>query len=172
MGMGAHTLESQEQPTPTHVRSLRALAKPSQSINTMPIPRIRQAQPDDRAHWLRLRRSLWPRCSAHKHQLEMEQLLKSGGMVFFAQDSEAKLVGFAEVSLRGDHVDGASISPVPYLEAWYVEASFRKQGIGRSLIDAVTRWATSRGFTELASDAEIENALSIRLHKRLGFAEI
>ena len=81
-------------------------------------------------------------------------------------------IGFAEVSLREDHVDGASISPVPYLEAWFVEASFRKQGVGQALIGAVERCATSRGYTELASDAEIENSLSIRLHKQLGFAEI
>lgn len=89
-----------------------------------------------------------------------------------AEDDQGKLIGFAEVSLRRDHVDGASISPVPYLEAWFVEAAFRKQGVGRSLMDAVERWATSRGYTELASDAEIKNSQGIRLHKRLGFAEI
>ena len=92
--------------------------------------------------------------------------------MFVAENDQAELIGFAEVSLRQDHVDGASISPVPYLEAWFVEASFRKQGVGRALIGAVERWATSRGYTELASDAEIENSLSIRLHKQLGFAEI
>lgn len=138
----------------------------------MSTPRIRQLQPDDRTAWLRLRRSLWPDCSDHKHDLEMRQLLKSGGVVFGAEDSQAGLIGFAEVSVRRDHVDGASISPVPYLEAWFVEASFRKQGIGRSLIDAVEQWAVSRGYSELASDAEVENSLSIRLHKRLGFCEI
>ena len=119
-----------------------------------------------------MRRSLWPRCSEAKHDLEMRQLLKSGGVVFVAEDDQAKLVGFAEVSLRQDHVDGASICPVPYLEAWFVEAASRKQGIGRALIDAVENWAISHGYTELASDAEIENSSSIRLHKQLGFSEI
>ena len=33
-------------------------------------------------------------------------------------------------------------------------------------------WAVSGGYSELASDAEIENFLSIQLHKRLGFSEI
>jgi aminoglycoside 6'-N-acetyltransferase I len=119
-----------------------------------------------------MRRSLWPRCSEAKHDLEMGQVLKSGGVVFVAEDERAKLIGFAEVSLRQDHVDGASICPVPYLEAWYVEAEFRRQGTGRALMEAVEKWATSRGYTELASDAEIENTLSIRLHKQLGFTEI
>src|SRR5437868_5235226 len=91
-------------------------------------PNIRQAQPSDKASWLQLRRSLWPRCSDAKHALEMSQLLKSGGVVFVAEDDQAKLIAFAEVSLRNDHVDGASISPVPYLEAWFVEAAFRQKG--------------------------------------------
>ena len=138
----------------------------------MPLPRIRQAQRNNKASWLHLRRSLWPHCSEQKHNLEMGQLLRSDGVVFVAENDQAELIGFAEVSLRQDHVDGASISPVPYLEAWFVEATFRKQGVGRALIGAVERWATSRGYTELASDAEIENSVSIRLHKQLGFAEI
>ena len=116
--------------------------------------------------------ALWTHCSDDKHDLEMDQLLKSEGAVFLADDTEGNVIGFAEISLRHDHVDGASISPVPYLEAWFVEASFRKQGIGRALMNAVEQWAISGGYTELASDAEIENSLSIRLHKLLGFSEI
>ncbi|MBI2946460.1 MAG: GNAT family N-acetyltransferase [Verrucomicrobia bacterium] len=138
----------------------------------MATPRIRQLQQKDRASWLRLRHCLWPDCADHKHDLEMRQLLTSGGAVFGAEDGQAGLIGFAEVSVRQDHVDGASISPVPYLEAWFVEAPFRKQGIGRLLIDAVEQWAIGQGYGELASDAEAENALSIRLHQRLGFSEI
>src|SRR6266581_3900307 len=104
-------------------------------------PNIRQARPADKASWLQLRRALWPRCSDAKHALEMGQLLKSGGAVFVAEDDQAKLIGFAEVSLRQDHVDGASICPVPYLEAWFLEAAFRKQGLGRTLMKAVENWA-------------------------------
>jgi aminoglycoside 6'-N-acetyltransferase I len=135
-------------------------------------PKIREVGPSDKASWLHLRRSLWPDCSEAKHDLEIGQLLKSGGVVFVVEEDQAKLVGFAEVSLRHDHVDGASICPVPYLEAWFVEAAFRKQGIGRALMEAVENWASSHNYTELASDAEIENSLSIRLHKQLGFVEI
>jgi aminoglycoside 6'-N-acetyltransferase I len=138
----------------------------------MPIPRIRPAQPQDKAAWLRLRRLLWPHCPNQKHELEITQVLDSHGVVFVAEDQQGALIGFAEVSLRRDHVDGATISPVPYLEGWFVEESVRKQGIGRALIDAVEKWAIERGYPELASDAEIENTLSIRLHKLLGFSEI
>jgi len=60
----------------------------------------------------------------------------------------------------------------PYLEGWFVEPRFGKKGLGRTLMNAAERWAISRGYTELASDAELENSLSIRLHKRLGFLEV
>jgi len=142
------------------------------SLKAMSVPRIRQAAPEDRASWVRLRRSLWPHCSEQKHELESGQLLKSGGVVFVAEAEHNDLIGFAEVSLRQDHVDGASICPVPYLEGWFVEASFRRQGVGRALIAAVEQWAILRGYSELASDAELGNTLSIRLHKLLGFSEI
>src|SRR5437867_225979 len=141
-------------------------------ITNMPTLRIRQARPEDKASWARLRRALWPDCSEHKHRLEISQVLGSDGVVFVAENDQGKLIGFAEVSLRRDHVDGASISPVPYLEGWFIEARYRKQGVGRALIEAVERWATARGYTELASDAGGGNLLSIRLHKRLGFSEM
>jgi aminoglycoside 6'-N-acetyltransferase I len=133
---------------------------------------IRRARPGDRESWLRLRRALWPGCSAQKHELEMRQVLKSKGPVFLAENWKGRVIGLAEASVRRDHVDGASICPVPYLEAWYVDGRYRKQGVGKALMGAVERWAVSRGFRELASDAEIGNRLSIRLHRRLGFLEI
>jgi len=135
-----------------------------------PKPSIRLAQAADKPAWLRLRQSLWPECPAHKHALEMRQLLGSDGAVFLAETDQ--VIGFAEVSVRHDHVEGASISPVPYLEGWFVQEAFRGQGVGRLLLEAVERWATSRGYTELASDAELDNSVSIRLHHRLGFDEI
>ena len=119
-----------------------------------------------------MRRSLWPHCSNYKHRLEIAQLLGSKGVVFVAEDDQARLIGFAEVSLRQDHVDGASISPVPYLEAWFVQKSYRRQGVRRALMRAVEHWAASKGYKELASDAELGNSLSIRLHKKVGFSEI
>ncbi len=39
-------------------------------------------------------------------------------------------------------------------------------------MDAIEDWASSHGYSELASDAEIGNILSIRLHEQLGFTEM
>jgi aminoglycoside 6'-N-acetyltransferase I len=102
----------------------------------------------------------------------MNQTLSSDGIAFVADHKDAGLVGFAEVSLRHDHVNGASITPVPYLEGWFVEQRFRRQGIGRSLITTAEMWAVDHGFAEFASDAEIDDHTSIAIHKILGFREV
>ncbi len=133
---------------------------------------VRLVQPSDDPQWLDLRRALWPDCPADRHALEVQQLCASGGAVFLAEDSDGRAIGFAEVSIRRDHVEGTTETPVPYLEGWYVIPEYRRQGIGRMLVEAVEAWARRQGFTELASDSELENHGAIRAHKRLGFREV
>ena len=125
----------------------------------------------DAEGWAQMRSALWPDCPRERHALEIEQLLASEAVVALAK-VDGELAGFAEVSIRRDHVDGTSVSPVPYLEGWYVEERYRGKGVGRALIGFVELWARQRGFVELASDAEIWNEESIRLHGRLGFREV
>ena len=133
---------------------------------------IRLATSRDRNQWLILRKEFWPDCPEHKHKLEIDQILASRGAVFVAETRNGGLVGFAEISIRHDHVEGASINPVPYLEGWYVTKSCRKRGLGRSLIDAAETWAKQKGFTEMASDTDIGNRSSIAIHITLGFKEV
>jgi aminoglycoside 6'-N-acetyltransferase I len=87
----------------------------------------------------------------------MQQLSASedAGVVLVAQRNTGALCGFAEVSIRRDHVDGASAVPVAYLEGWYVEPDVRGTGVGWQLLEAVEKWAAGRGLKELASDAEL-----------------
>jgi aminoglycoside 6'-N-acetyltransferase I len=132
---------------------------------------IRLAKPEDRIGWERLRSQLWPECPLERHRLEIEQLLAGSGVVALAS-TEEELVGFVEVSARVDHVEGTTSVPVAYLEGWYVAEKFRGRGIGRALLAFAEKWATEHGYRELASDAEIANASSIRLHKIAGFREV
>lgn len=118
-----------------------------------------------------MRHELWPHCSLERHQLEIDELLAGAGVVALAWLGESA-IGFAEISIRSDHVSGTSTVPVPYLEGWYVRADQRSAGVGRALINFVEAWSKSRGFIELASDAELDNTLSIALHSKLGFREV
>lgn len=133
--------------------------------------RIRPATLHDQAGWARLRGELWPECPVEQHGPEIEALLAGPGITVLAEAQEG-LVGFAEISVRSDWVEGATETPVPYLESWYVTRSRRGQGIGRSLIRYAERWAADQGYRELASDAELQNSLSIHLHAVLGFREV
>lgn len=81
-----------------------------------------------------------------------------------------RVVGYADVGERSI-VDGCESSPAAYLEAWYVRDEWRNRGIGEALIQACAGWARESGYTEMGSDALLENTQSHRLHKKFGFVE-
>ncbi len=80
--------------------------------------------------------------------------------------------GFNPDLLRSEYVAGAATSPVCYLEGAYVLPEYRRQGISSEFVRMVEEWARERGITELASDAELENAVSHQFHKKNGFREV
>jgi aminoglycoside 6'-N-acetyltransferase I len=133
---------------------------------------IREVESSDRADWINLRKGLWPDCPENRHQLEINQILSADGIVLVAESSSQGLVGFAEISIRRDHVEGTTTTPIPYLEGWYVEPAFRTQGIGKALLRSAEDFAMQAGFTELASDTEVINCTGIDIHKHLGFREV
>lgn len=135
---------------------------------------VRAARPADRLEWVRMRHALWPDCSRERHALEIRELTsaRNRGVVLVAAQKNGDLIGFIEISLRADHVEGTSVAPVPYVEGWYVDLKQRGRGLGRRLVEAAEGWALEHGFRELASDAEIKNDEGIRAHVALGFTEV
>lgn len=123
--------------------------------------------------WLPLREALWPHCSKAEHLAEMAEFLAQPErcVQFVAYTQTYQPVGFAEASLRSDYVNGTKSSPVAFLEGIYVSPTHRRHGIARSLIAAVSEWASSHGCQEFASDAALDNALSHKVHTSLGFVE-
>lgn len=120
--------------------------------------------------WSLLRHRLWPDASPAEHRAEL-QALSDNEAGFIVYDLAGVAIGFADVSLRQDYVNGCDTSPVAFLEGIYVEEAFRGQGIAAALIDEVTRWAIRQGVSELGSDADISNVDSHRMHAALGFEE-
>jgi aminoglycoside 6'-N-acetyltransferase I len=91
--------------------------------------------------------------------------------VFLAEASSGEALGMLELSLRSVAA-GCCITPVPYVEGWYVVPVARCRGVGRDLMAAAETWARERGYMEVASDAVIDNLVSERAHLALGFAEV
>lgn len=76
------------------------------------------------------------------------------------------------LSLRHDYVPGVTQSPVAYIEGIYVKENYRKQGIGKALIQYAEQWAIEQGCTQLASDALLENTERYEFHTHIGFEEV
>ena len=79
--------------------------------------------------------------------------------------------GLAEAAIRTDYVNGATSSPVAFVEGLYVRPAARRRGLAKALVKAVEHWARERGCSELASDAPLDNLRSHAMHRGLGFEE-
>lgn len=123
-----------------------------------------------------MRSALWPDDDAVSLRREAGRFLAGESVtgldaVLVAECADGRLVGFVELGLR-PYVDGCEGSPVPFIEGWFVSEPERRCGIGRALIAAAERWALARNFQEIASDTLLENVVSERAHKALGFDEV
>ena len=135
--------------------------------------KTRYAKQEDKQILLRMRTELWPG-SAEEHAATLDAYF-DGTPTFIDQivvcADAASLVGFAELRIR-NYAEGSDNLAVPYLEGWFVDAAWRGKGFGKTLITGAEEWARSRGYTELASDAQISNHGSIHAHLALGFEEV
>ncbi|MBV8630960.1 MAG: GNAT family N-acetyltransferase [Silvibacterium sp.] len=136
---------------------------------------IRLASLPDLAALSELRRELWPEIDLEENVRELTAILRGEKigtlplLIFVAGTEDGTLLGFIEVGLRS-HADGCDKRmPVGYVEGWLVREDQRRQGIGGQLLAAAEEWARSQGCLEMASDAVIENEISQRAHKALGF---
>lgn len=139
---------------------------------------IRPARADDCSRLAQLRAALWPEASVEDHAQELSAILDNRAPSLLpsihlaAEVSGGAVVGFVEVGLRS-HADGCDPShPVGFVEGWYVEESYRRQGIGRKLVAAAEDWARSQGCSEMASDTGIDQHLSQRAHVALGYQAV
>jgi aminoglycoside 6'-N-acetyltransferase I len=129
---------------------------------------VRLYAPADYVEWGRLRTALWP----DQTMADMAAwLARADAVTLVAERAAGALCGFAEVGARA-FADGCDTQPVAYLEGWYVDADVRHHGIGAALLSRVEAWARKRGYRELASDTELGNRVSRRVHERLGFTEV
>ena len=129
----------------------------------------RRAEKKDEARAAALMAALWGGSPADMAET-FSAVLKEGGAVFLAQ-AAGEPVGFAQVQLRRDYVEGARTSPVGYLEGLYVREGFRRRGAATALVALCQDWAKAQGCQEFASDCELGNEASQAFHQAAGFTE-
>ncbi len=125
---------------------------------------------NDLPDWLEMALALWP----YESKTDMESLFHSlfaskNDEILIARTDEGIAVGFANISIRKDYVEGSNSSPVGYIEGIYVKPEFRKHGIAREMLRLGEEWSRLRGCTEYASDTELHNVDSQNFHLRAGF---
>ncbi len=134
---------------------------------------IRKAEHKDKdiraAAWLAL--LLWPHHTLLEMEEEMESFLSQTESAIFLCEEDGAAVGFAQVGLRHDYVEGASYSPTGYLEGIYVMEAYRNKGFAGELLNACEDWARDQGCFQFASDCELSNSASLVFHLKKGFME-
>jgi len=146
--------------------------KPRDFQSISPAACVRPFCPADTDEWKRLRHILWPETTEADHVADLAEYLSSPRthLILVAEAAEGRLAGIAEIRIRS-HADGCYTSPVGYLEGWIVDLPYRRNGIGRAIVDAAEAWSRSCGCREFASDAYVENSISRAAHRSLGFQE-
>ena len=141
----------------------------------MPPSTIRPVAPGDQDAWAAMRADLWPEGTRGQHECEVAELIAAGPTdrsgTAVAEGENGELLGFVEMSVR-NYAEDCDTDRVGYCEGWYVKPAYRRSGVGRALIEAGIAWAKTRGCTEFASDALLENEVSHAAHKALGFEEV
>src|SRR5688572_6400450 len=135
--------------------------------------RVREFQDSDWDEWRRMDQALFPENEfADDIEADMRTLLaRPDAAVFIAERPDGSACGYVEVGARA-YADGCRSSPVGYIEAWYVDPDVRRSGYGRALLEAAEAWARGRGYTEMASDARLDNIISINAHENSGYQVI
>ena len=116
-------------------------------------------------------KALFPNYSRKELKKDLEHTINSQKHeTFFAIHNET-IMAFVIVSVRVDYVEGATSSPVGYLEALFVKPEFRNRGVAKELCMIAEKWAVERGCSQMGSDTWDWNQNSIAFHKKMGFKE-
>ncbi|WP_032120859.1 aminoglycoside 6'-N-acetyltransferase [Clostridium amazonitimonense] len=115
---------------------------------------------------------LWPDNTIEGLKEEFMEILKSNNQGVLLYKLEGKFIGFNQVSIRYDYVEGSNTSPVGFIEGIFVKESYRLKGVAKSLVRNGEKWAKEKGCTEMGSDVEFHNVDSYNFHKSIGYTEM
>lgn len=116
-------------------------------------------------------KEIWDNDNIYELKNEFIEIVKDKDAKVFIKFVNGSPVGFANMGLRYDYVEGTETSPVSYLEGIYVDENHRRRGYGRELVEYCEKWSKEKGCKEFASDCLLKNKDSYKFHLALGFIE-
>ena len=126
---------------------------------------------EDLAQWKAMRKELYPTLDEMFDEKEMERIFNHKEWACqLITDYNETILGFVEISLR-NFVDGCLSSPVAYIEGLFLKPQYRQQGLGKEVIKQIMAWCIQHGYSELATDTELENLNAQAFYKSVGFQE-
>ena len=118
-----------------------------------------------------MRKDLYRTLDDAYHDKEMKLFVNNKDWhCHLVMDEHDELIGLVELSSR-NIVDGCLSSPVAYLEGLYLKPEYRQQGLGKEVLKHIMAWCASQGYSELATDTELENINAQGFYKATGFQE-
>lgn len=134
---------------------------------------IRKTRETDDADWLTLRSEFIPELDPQEQPGYLAAFARDSAdfCAFIASDQDGEALGFAEVSIRTDYVNGCHHRPALYLEGIFVRPECRGRGVARAICSVAERWGLEKGCREFASDVYIDDDNSLAAHAGLGFEE-
>ena len=89
--------------------------------------------------------------------------------VYTNHPDRSAYLAYADDQLAGQIVLRKNWNQYAYIEDIAVDVNFRRQGIGRSLIDQAIAWAKTRGLTGIMLETQNNNLTACRLYEAFGF---
>jgi len=123
------------------------------------------------SEWVALGVEFWSKHPAENIRKDFERMLGSKNEQSFICIKNNKPIGFINLAIRSDYVEGSKTSPVGYLEGIYVKKAYRKKGIAKLLFKEAEKWFKAKYVKEIGSDAMATNIVSQKFHKNLGFTK-
>jgi GNAT superfamily N-acetyltransferase len=103
---------------------------------------------------------------SRRQRCGLEQLLQMDDAVVLVAERCGKVVGMCTVQTVISTAEGG---PAGLLEDMFVETEYRRQGVGRGLLQAAESWAADRGLMRLQLLTEFNNTEALAFYFSAGW---
>ena len=112
---------------------------------------------------------LYPHQQSYQHlQATVDRYFSAETRLWFVHTADSTKIACLWMGLAIDQVNGIRH---PNIFLVYVDPVYRRQGIGRALIEHAEAWAQERGYTQIGLQVFTTNKSAIDLYHQLGYVD-